>query len=94
MQVYSVLKPIEGRLKKTPRRAALKRRIDQVSSSSTAPISSAAPQAARNEEHNNFDHDIEMFKNGCVNKARKYGQAWVKAMIAAQRLEGHLPPEA
>lgn len=97
MQVYAVLKPMEGRLKKAPRRVvAPKRKIDEVSNNSTAPIpilAAVSAAAEPNYDQNNFDQDIDLFKRGCANKARKFGPAWVKAMINAQRLEGHLPPE-
>ena len=100
MQVYAVLKPMEGRLKKAPRRVvAPKRKIDEMSNNSSAAIpilaaTAVSPAAAEpNYDQNNFDQDIDLFKRGCANKARKFGPAWVKAMINAQRLEGHLPPE-
>ena len=93
MRVYAVLKPMEGRLKKTRRVVAQKRRIDQVSSTSAAPISPALPPTAPNEGQSDIERDIELLKMACANKARKHGPAWVKAMIKAQRLEGDLPPE-
>ena len=97
MQVYAVLKPMEGRLKKAPRRVvALKRKIDEVSNNPPATISTTAvvPQAvAPSDEQNNFDQDIELLKMIYANKARKLGPAWVKATINAQSLEGYLPHE-
>ena len=100
MRVYSVLKPTEGRLKKAPGRvvAAQKRKINQISADPTAsiPTKTALPSvtvAAPNNELNNFDQDLDLFKRGCANKAQKFGHAWLKAMIKAQREEGLLPPE-
>ena len=92
MQVYAVLKPMEGRLKKAPRRVvALKRKIDEVSNNPPATVVSQA--IPPNDEQNNFDQDIELLKMIYANKARKLGPAWVKATINAQSLEGYLPHE-
>ena len=94
MQVYAVLKPMEGRLKKAPRRVvAQKRRFVEATSTSEAPILAALPQVPINEEQNDIDRHIELYKLGCANKARRIGLAWIKAMIKAQRIEGDLPPE-
>jgi len=85
-------------LKKAPGRVvAQKRKIEQVSgpSASPMPIMAAAPPVAVAPpgDHNNFDKDLDLFKRGCANKAQKFGHAWLKAMIKAQREEGLLPPE-
>ena len=89
-------------MKKAPGRvvAAQKRKFEQVSGTPPAapmPIMAAVPPVAAapplSDDHNNFDKDLDLFKRGCANKARKYGSAWLKAMIKAQREEGLLPPE-
>ena len=85
-------------MKKAPGRiVAQKRKIEQVSGTSTAsiPTKVALPPVtvAPPGDHNNFDKDLDLFKRGCANKAQKFGHAWLKAMIKAQREEGLLPPE-
>ena len=92
LRVYSVLKRVEGRLKKVPGRfAPQKRRIDEAATSSAIPAAAAAaaPQEGADEEQK----DIELLLAGYKKKVRRMSPELRKAMIKVAILEGDLPPE-
>ena len=93
LRVYSVLKRVEGRLKKVPGRyGPQKRRIEEATSSSAIPAA-ASSAAALQQGDDEEQKDIELLLAGYKNKVRRMSPDLRKAMIQVAIAEGDLPPE-